>query len=171
MQSITAKYIINKLGLKPLHAEGGFYYETYRAADVIKKECLPGRYSSDKSISTAIYYLLEGNGYSHMHKLPTDEVYHFYYGCNLEMLLLYPDGSGEKLILGCDFENNAFPQIVVPANAWHGSRLVDKSSFCLLGTTMSPGFDFLDYIHGDRVSLTKQYPQFENEICELTTAG
>jgi predicted cupin superfamily sugar epimerase len=166
---VTVKYIINKLGLKPLHAEGGFFFETYRSTDIISKECLPGVYINGKNAATAIYYLLEGKSYSHMHQLPTDEIYHYYYGSFLEMLLLYPNGSGEKVILGCDFENNIFPQIIVPRGTWHGSRLVDENGFCLLGTTMAPAFDFSDYIHGDRISLINQYPQFEKEICELTT--
>jgi len=38
-----------------------------------------------------------------MNRLKTDELWHFYTGSPIELLLLYPDGSGEEVILGTDF--------------------------------------------------------------------
>jgi len=60
------------------------------------------------------------------------------------------------------------PQIVVEGDTWQGSRIVDGGQFALLGTTVSPGFDFDDYVHGDRDLLIKEYPEFREMIVELT---
>ena len=75
----TAAEIITRLELRP-HPEGGYYRETYRSADVLPAAALPGRYRTDKAAATAIYYLLTRDTFSALHRLPTDEVYHFYAG-------------------------------------------------------------------------------------------
>ena len=59
-----------------------------------------------------------------MHQLRADEVFHFYLGDSVEMLQLKPDGTGELIILGPDFERGMRPQVLVPGGVWQGSRLV-----------------------------------------------
>jgi len=94
---LTPEKIIDNLNMKPLEIEGGYYVETYRSADRIEAKALPERYSKSKSISTAIYYLLTPNTKSNLHRLPTDEIYHFYLGDPVQMLLLYPDGRNRLI--------------------------------------------------------------------------
>ena len=86
--------IIETLGLEPLPEEGGFYKETYRSGETIPKEALPCRYKKEKNFATTIYYLLTKETFSAIHRLPTDEVFHFYLGDPVTMLLLHPDGRG-----------------------------------------------------------------------------
>jgi uncharacterized protein len=38
----------------------------------------------------------------------------------------------------------------------------------LMGTTMSPGFDYADYEHGDRKRLLAQYPSAAEMIRQFT---
>jgi predicted cupin superfamily sugar epimerase len=80
-----------------------------------------------------------------MHKLKSDEVYHFYLGDPVEMLLLRPDGSHAIIQLGQDLAQGQHVQTVVPRGWWQGSRLLPDSQFALLGCTVAPGFDFEDY--------------------------
>jgi predicted cupin superfamily sugar epimerase len=157
---LSAAEVIALLDLKPLPREGGYYRETYRSA-----EQLPGR---DKSISTAIYYLLTPDTFSALHRLPTDEVFHFYLGDPVTMLQLGPDG-GRLLTLGTDLAAGQRPQLVVPAGVWQGSFLSPGGKFSLLGTTMAPGFDFTDYEAGDRARLSGEYPGFAELIRKLTS--
>ena len=89
---LKAKEIILKLGLKPLPKEGGFYRETYRSEEKIPEQGLPARYSSAKSFCTAIYYLLTPETCSALHRLSSDEIFHFYLGYMLRSIfshLLY----------------------------------------------------------------------------------
>lgn len=165
---LDAKQIIDLLGLKPLPMEGGFYTETYRSADRLAADALPGRYKSDKDISTAIYYLLTPETRSMMHRLPTDEIYHFYIGDPVRMLLLEPDGNGKEIVFGSNIVAGQHVQVVVPRDVWQGSLLVPGGKFALMGTTVAPGFDFDDYEPGDRDRLVQKYPSFKELITRLT---
>jgi hypothetical protein len=165
---MTAAEIIRLLGLVPLPGEGGYYRETYRSRARIDVACLPSGYTGSRAISTAIYYLLTPDTFSAMHRLPGDEVYHFYFGDPVEMLQLEEDGSGEVVILGHGLGEGMRPQVVVSGGAWQGSSLAAGGRYALLGTTMAPGFDFEDFVAGNRDELCRQYPQFAEKIVRLT---
>jgi predicted cupin superfamily sugar epimerase len=165
---LTAAQLIAALDLRPLPLEGGYYRETYRSADQLPAEAWGGRFRSGKSAGTAIYYLLTPETSSVLHRLPTDEIYHFYLGSPVQMLLLFPDGSGRVATLGPDVLAGQSPQLVVPRGVWQGSYLADGGAFALLGTTMAPGFDFSDYEGGDRAALTAQYPDLADLVRRLT---
>lgn len=164
----AAADLIALLNLKPLPREGGYFRETYRSAERIPSAALPPRYGTDKSVKTAIYYLLTPETFSALHRLPTDEVFHYYLGDPVHMLQLWPDGSGRIETLGSDVFGGQQPQIVVPRGVWQGSRLVPGGAFALLGTTMAPGFDFTDYEAGEREQLSIHYPAHTDLIRQLT---
>lgn len=168
---ITTDQIINILHLKPHPEEGGYFVETYRSAENIPEEAFPFRYKGIRPYSTAIYYLLTPETFSAIHRLQSDEIFHFYLGDPAEMLQLWPDGSGRMVILGSDILNGMQPQLIVPRGVWQGSRLLKGGRFALLGTTVSPGFEFTDYVTGQRKDLVKSYPQFEDLIISLTKAN
>lgn len=165
---MTAEEIKARLKLKPLPREGGYYAETYRAADSIPREALPARYRTAKPAGTAIYYLLTPDTFSALHRLPTDEIYHFYLGDPVELLQLRPDGTGLVTMVGADLAGGLQPQVVVPRGVWQGSRLRPGGRFALLGTTMAPGYDVDDYEPGRREVLTAEFPAFTALIQALT---
>lgn len=167
---LSADRIKSLLGLKPLPVEGGYYRESYRTADSIPREALPARYAGPRSLGTGIYYLLTPDTRSVLHRLQSDEVYHFYLGDPVELLQLKPDGTGEVSILGPHLEQGMSVQLVVPQQVWQGSRLRPSGRFALLGTTMAPGFDLADFELGQRVQLQQAYPRFREMIQALTTA-
>ena len=70
-----ANYWIEKLGLGP-HPEGGYYRQSYRAELVLSKSALLG-FPGNRAVSTAIYFLLEGENFSAFHRLRSDEMWHF----------------------------------------------------------------------------------------------
>ena len=156
------------LDLKPLPNEGGFYAEAYRSGENLSQSCLPERYTGSRSAATAIYYLLTPETFSALHKLASDEVYHFYLGDPVELLCLRDDGSGDVFTIGTDLDGGLRPQIAVPRGTWQGSRLRAGGRFALLGTTVAPGFEFADFELADRVTLTERYPKFAAMIRELT---
>lgn len=173
--------LIKQLNLVP-HPEGGFYRETYRCRLTLPQDALPAAYSGNRSASTSIYYLLTPGTFSCMHRIVTDEVFHFYAGDPVEMLQLSeppssaPDGT---IMLGNQIDKGQVPQHVVPAHVWQGCRIAPaapgtesggevQSGFALLGCTVAPGFDFADYTEGTRDLLTAQFPQFAELIAALT---
>jgi predicted cupin superfamily sugar epimerase len=169
MAEISAEDLKRMLGLEPHPREGGWFRQTWKAEETIPPEALPkGRYSGARSAGTAIYYLLEPNSFSEMHKLVSDEVFHFYLGDAVEMLQLWPDGSGKRVVLGRDLASAQLLQTVVPQGVWQGSRLVAGGTVALLGCTVSPGFDYADYESGGREALGERWPKWTEMILGLT---
>ncbi|MEO5375021.1 MAG: cupin domain-containing protein [Alphaproteobacteria bacterium] len=175
--AVTADEIVSLLGLVPHPTEGGHFVETYRSGEGVRSGervaavSLPERFGGRRALATAIYYLLRPGTISHLHRLASDEIFHFYIGDPIEMLNLHPDGSGCRLVIGTDLAAGMRPQVVVPAGVWQGARLVPGGRFALLGCTVSPGFEYADYTHGDRDALTAAYPVFRTEIADLTVPG
>lgn len=169
---ITAAELKKLLGLEPHPREGGWFRQTWRAQETIAGDRMPSRYvlgrDAGRAAGTAIYYLLEPDSFSEMHRLASDEVFHFYLGDPVEMLQLFPDGTACKVILGTDIFAGMQPQTVVPHGVWQGSRLVPGGRFALLGCTVSPGFEYADYESGSRADLTDRWPEWAETICGLT---
>ena len=159
---VRADDLIARLGLVPLEGEGGRYRETYRLA-AANNSGLPA--------ATAIYYLLTPDTFSELHRLPSDELYHFYLGDPVELLTLAPEGDVGRHVLGPDVLGGMAVQLLVPGGTWQGSRLREDGRFALMGTTMTPGFRAETYRRGDREELSQRYPSAAMEIKRLTRAG
>ena len=155
---ITAKWLIDKLNLKPLPQEGGYYRETYRSEGGIDQSALPDGYGGDRSYSTAIYYLLTPDTRSAIHRVLSDEVFHFYSGDPVTMLMLYPDKTSRVVTLGNRIDLGQYPQFTVPLGVWQGAILAPGGNFALMGTTVAPGFEFDDYEHGSLEEMLGDYP-------------
>jgi predicted cupin superfamily sugar epimerase len=164
---LTAEQIRELLQMRPHPIEGGYFAETYRGAAVVPRSLLPG-YPGDRAISTAIYYLLTPDTFSAMHRVGGDEMFHFYLGDAVEMLQLKADGTGEVIVLGQDIAAGMRLQHTVPGGVWQGSRVRAGGKFALLGTTMSPGFEYEDYETGTRQTLSAQFPQYSAMVAALT---
>ena len=149
--------IIAMLNLRP-HPEGGFFAETYRSA----------RNAGNRSLSTAIYFLVTAASPSRMHRVASDEIWHFYGGDALEMLQLDPDGASRIVSIGLRLEAGERPQVLVPAGVWQGVRVVPGGSYALVGATVTPGFDFDDFEMGDRAELQARCPDRAALVAALT---
>lgn len=165
---LTAEEIIKILNLKPFPREGGYFRETYRSKEIIPGDFLPSRYKTSKCFSTAIYYLLTPEVFSALHRLHTDEIFHFYLGDTVIMLQLHHDGTSDVITLGREIDKNQHTQIIVPKNTWQGCFLKEGGKFALMGTTMSPGFCESDFEVGLRKELVQRYPDREELIVKLT---
>lgn len=160
--TMTAHEIRNLLRLEPHPIEGGSFRQTYISAATVD---LPrGR----RAYGTAIYYLLETGAFSEMHKLESDEVFHFYLGDPVEMLQLHPDGSSTVITLGPDLAAGQQVQVVVPAGIWQGTRLIGDGTMALMGCTVAPGFDYADYHGGSYAELAAKWPGEKKRIRKLT---
>ena len=106
---LTADQIRELLQMRQHPIEGGYFAETYTSAQTLGKDrALPSSFShGERLLSTAIYYLLTPDTFSAMHRLPGDEIFHFYLGDPIEMLQLSPDGKGELILIGQDLEAGA----------------------------------------------------------------
>ena len=164
----TVEALCALLGLVPHPIEGGFFAETYRSADLLPGDALPARYRGARAAGTAIYYLLTPETFSAMHRLGSDEIFHFYLGDPVEMLQLAPDGSHRVVVIGPDLEAGERPQVVVPRGVWQGARLRPGGRLALLGTTVAPGFDYADYETGVRAALLASHSGARDLVTALT---
>jgi uncharacterized protein len=166
---MTAGDVKKLLGLQPHPREGGWYVRTYEAAEMVAAEAFEdGRYASARRTGTAIYYLLEPDTFSEMHRLRSDEVFHFYMGDPVEMLQLSLDMKGKTVVIGNDLAKGERPQVVVNRGVWQGSRLVAGGKWALLGCTVSPGFEFEDYEDARYEELAELWPDWSEMIRALT---
>src|ERR1700733_2012061 len=165
---MTADEVKQLLQLTPLEIEGGFFRETYRSHWRVTAEYLPDGTNGSRSIGTAIYYMITPETFSTLHRLPGTEVFHFYLGDPAVMLQLLPDGTSRTVTLGSDLMQGHQPQVVVRGHVWQGCRLAPDGKWALMGTTMSPGFDYADYEIADREALCAQYAEAVQLIRQYT---
>jgi predicted cupin superfamily sugar epimerase len=161
---MKAEDIIKVLDLVPLEGEGGYYRETYKSPNRFTNTALPQGSSGAHSLSTCIYYLITPDSFSGMHRLPTDEIWHFYMGDIAEQIQILPNGEIKIITMGTQILAGEVPQLIVPANAWQSTRLAAGGKFALFGTTMSPGFEFSDYRAANKELLIQQYPAHKDLI-------
>lgn len=160
----AVKTYIEKYNLQP-HPEGGYFAEVYRSTDLVKAQ--HGRYSDEaRSAGTSIYYLLEGGDFSAFHKLNSDEIWHFYDGCDVDIRVI--DQHGKLSIYRLGNGRGGHFQVVIPAGQWFAAKPIDLSSFSFVGCTVHPGFDFNDFILAEQGALLSQYPQYKDIILKLT---
>jgi predicted cupin superfamily sugar epimerase len=135
--SSRANELIRELALEP-HPEGGFYREIWRSATRVRANQRP-----ERSALTSIYFLLAAGSFSAWHRVESDEVWHWYEGEPLELLLAPPDCSAvQRLKLG-PVNCAAEPVRTVPAHWWQAARPVGDHTLC--GCTVAPGFEFEDF--------------------------
>ena len=161
--------IIKKFNLTSLEDEGGYFTETYRSEEIILKEHLPLRYKSARNFSTSILYLITPDNFSALHKVASDEMFHFYMGDQVIMLNLFESGKGQIIKMGSNIFSGEQIQYLVPKNTWQGAKLAKGGKFALLGTTVSPGFEYEDFVQAKtyKNEILKQYPDFAPLINEF----
>ncbi|MCD4678974.1 MAG: cupin domain-containing protein [Bacteroidales bacterium] len=164
---VTAEYLIKKFNLIK-HPEGGYYSEVYRSEELIEKGHLPNRYTGQRSFSTLIYFLLDGDDFSAFHRVNSDEIWHFYAGTSLTLYIIGDNGILENIVLSNDPEDNGSYFAIIKRGSWFAAKTNKVNSFTLVGCTVAPGFDFEDFELADRQKLIKSYPQHEDLIINLT---
>ncbi|MGP3925883.1 cupin domain-containing protein [Streptomyces sp. 8N616] len=155
----SAEELAMMYGLEPLPLEGGLFRETWAGPPQ----------SGGRPAGTAILFLLSAQNdlFSAMHRLPHDEVWHFYLGDPVELLLLERDGASRVEVLGQDVRAGQHIQYVVPGGTWMGARVRPGGSHALLGCTLAPGFLPADYEGGEADELAARYPRHGDLIRAL----
>ena len=166
-----AKRLIEQFHMEKIPDEGPWFTVTYVGRDLLPGAALPARYhGADHATGSAIYDVMTREDFSALHKLQTDETWHFYGGDPVEMLLLYPDGHGETIVIGPDVFAGQKPQFTVPGGVWQGSTPtgVGAEAYSFVGHQLAPAFDYHDFEPGYRDELQKIYPRFAPQIAHLT---
>lgn len=156
--------LVTQLDLKP-HPEGGYFKEWYRSPQA---SLYPQMSGSPRSLCTSIYFLLEEGQFSALHRIKSDEIWHFYAGNPLEIVEITEDGKWQTTLLGNGLSANEQLTHVVKAGRWFGSRPSQGSTFSLVGCTVAPGFDFADFEMPDQSYFLTQFPHLKEQILAFT---
>ena len=153
----TIRTLIERYRLEPLPVEGTLFAQTYRSA---------GELGPERPLGTAMIglYCEEPVSQSRFHRLRQDELWHFYAGDPLRLILLRPDGSAEDVILGPDPSRGHHAQFLVPAGVWQAGHLVAGGLYSLYGCTLAPGYTPDSFEGGTRAALLAAFPSRRNDI-------
>src|SRR5438270_7108898 len=106
--------------------------------------------------------------FSALHRLRSDEMWHFYAGSPLVVQMIDAAGDYSSVLLGMNPEAGELFQAVVKAGCWFGASLHHAAEFALVGCTVAPGFDYADFEMGKREKLARRFPQHRAVIETLT---
>ena len=156
--------LIEHYNLRPLSVEGTLFTSTYRSV----QETPDGG-----PVGTAIIglYCDDPPSLSLFHRLPTEEIWHFYGGDSLRLVVLHPDGSSQEVVMGSDVLNGQRVQFVVPAHSWQAGHLIEGGRYALYGCTMAPGFTGKTFEAGLTADLLTRYPERADDIRRLCVSG
>lgn len=157
----SIKQLVEHWKLEPMGTENVLFTQTYQSA-VATAEGRP-QYTAIIALMTR-----DAGSFSDMHRLASDELWHFYLGDPIELLLLHPDGRHELIVLGQNVLFSEKLQHLVPAGTWMGARVKPGGEYSVFGNTMAPGFTENDFELGDRDVLSQQWPQHSDLIVALT---
>ena len=154
------KELIDAYGFEPLPVEGTLFVSTYRSA---------AQLPDGAPVGTAMIgmYATEPLSRSLFHRLPHDEVWHFYGGDPIRLVLLHPDGRVEDVWLGTDVGAGQRVQAVVPAGVWQAGEVAPDGTCALFGCTMAPGFTGAGFEGGRRSELLASHPSAASDIERL----
>lgn len=164
--STTIESLINLYGMHR-HPEGGYYVETYRSPETMSQDSLPERFRGTRSFCTAIYFLLVGDEFSSFHRIQADEIWHYYHGDPVEVIMIDENGEFSKVLVGPDWDSGQHFQYTVKAGTWFASRCAKNTGFSFVGCTVAPGFDFADFELAKRDELVARHPQHRDLIVEF----
>lgn len=134
--------LAEQLGLQP-HPEGGWFRETWRSSASFQ----PRGYRGQRSVATAIYFLLHPGEESRWHVVRSDELWCWHSG---GPLMLWLGGTGDQpgplseVVLGSDVWSGEQPQAVVPGGTWQRASPAGADPV-LVSCVVAPGFDFADF--------------------------
>ena len=165
----AAVRLIERFRMERIPNEGCWFAPTFRSDEQLGPGQLASRYAGQRSTYNAIFCVMTRDDFSGLHRLATDELWHFYDGSPLDLVLLHPDGRGETVRLGRDLAAGETPQHCVPRGVWQGARPAGAAdAWTFIGNSMAPAFDYADFEIGWREELQAQYPGFAAQIAALT---
>jgi len=164
---LTPEEIRRELGLQR-HPTCGFVVETYRSDHQIPGNALEPEYGDSRPFGSALYFLVTPDAQIVLHRIRSDQLFHHYLGDPLEVLMLYPDGSGAVTTIGSDLRSGIRPQLFIPGGTFHVSRLAVGRGYALLASTEWPGVETPDVEKGDVAALVASHPDFRPQIEEFT---
>jgi uncharacterized protein len=150
------------------HPTCGIVGEPYRSGLQIPAADLPSPFGGPRLLGNVLNFLVTPEAKVHLHRIRSDQMYHFYLGDPLEVLLLHGDGQFEVRTLGHDLDAGMRPQLFLPAGTFHTARVRPGGRFSFLATSVWLRAEAADVEMGDAASLAIAYPDARELIESFT---
>jgi predicted cupin superfamily sugar epimerase len=138
-EDVTAAQIRDLLKLEP-NQTCGFVRDTYRSALTIAPGGLPAPFETGRPLGTALFFMVTPEAPVKLHRIKNDQLYHYYQGDPIEVLMLYESGTSELVVVGPQHCRRSARAAVhsrrhVPHRAHHGNaplvpRRLDRVAWC-----------------------------------------
>src|SRR6266487_2162096 len=155
---LTADEVLNLLKLEP-HATCGFVRVTFISEKQIAPGGLPAPFADGRPAGSALYFMVTPGAPVRLHRIRNDQLYHYYLGDPIEVLMLRIDGTTERIVVGPDLRGGQLAQLLIPGNTFHTARVLGRRRWFLGASTEWPGVEPTDVEIGEIGSLAAKYPQ------------
>jgi len=144
----------------------GFARETYKSDLKIAPGGLPAPFADGRPLGTALYFMVTPEAPVKLHRIDNDQLYHYYLGDPIEVLLLRENGDSELVIVGPNIVGGQLVQLFIPGNTFHTARITGNRRWFLGGSTEWPGVVVRDrdVELGDVEALAAKYPDAAADI-------
>lgn len=164
MQDLTADEVRALLNLTP-NQTCGFVRLTYTSADEIAPGGLPAPFADGRPLGSALYFMMTPQEPVKLHRIKNDQLYHYYLGDPIELLLLYESGKSDLVTVGPDIEHGQRVRVFILGGTFHTARLIAGGQWFLGGSTEWPGVVVAEDVElGDAEQLAAKYPDRATEI-------
>jgi len=160
---LSADEVRKLLKLEP-HATCGFVRVTFMSKERIAPGGLPAPFAAGRPVGSALYFMVTPGAPVRLHRIRNDQLYHYYLGDPLEVLMLRVDGTTERVMVGPDVRGGQLVQLPIPGNTFHTARVIGRRRWFLGASTEWPGVEPVDVEIGNVDALVAKYPQVADDL-------
>ena len=165
---MTAAEVEALLQLQP-NATCGYVRVTYMAEMEVPANALPSPFAATRPVGSGLIFMVTPDEPVKLHRIMNDQLYHYYLGDPLEVLLLR--NGGEKVIVGPDIRRGERVQLFIPGGTFHTARVAGGRGWFLGASTEWPGVIPADVELGDAAKLAAAFPAVAAEIAAYPRPG
>jgi predicted cupin superfamily sugar epimerase len=157
INDLTAEEVRALLKLEP-HATCGFVRVTFVSGKRIAPGGLPPPFADGRPAGSALFFMVTPDAPVRLHRIRNDQLYHYYLGDPIEVLLLRENGTSERVIVGSELCEGQRVQLFIPGNTFHTARVIGHRQWFLGASTEWPGVEPADVEIGNVETLAAKYP-------------
>ena len=151
------------LDLTP-NATCGYVRLTYVAKNEIAAGGMAPPFADKRPVGSGLYFMVTPDEPVKLHRIRNDQLYHYYMGDQIEVLMLLTDGTTERHVVGPDLRNGEKVQLFIPGNTFHTARIIGQRRWFLGASTEWPGVEPVDVELGNAEELAARYPKVAADI-------
>jgi predicted cupin superfamily sugar epimerase len=168
-EDVTADEVRRLLKLES--AMCGFVRITFVSQRQIAPGGLLSPFADGRPAGSALCFMVTPDAPVRLHRIRNDQLYHYYLGDPIEVLMLRVDGTSERVVVGPDLRGGQRVQLLIPGSTFHTARVIGRRRWFLGASTEWPGVEPADVEIGDVEELSAKYPGVAADLRAFQQAG